>query len=537
MPIHGLTTEETDVNRLATLGLAILLASPLSALAQDMRRTAPGNLPIRIATVPARSSNVPRPARPNVGRLASNRTYQDPVMDGSETIVESEGYADQGVIYDEGGVYEEGIYEGGAHEGPYYAGESHHGHCESCGDTGCDSCQSSGFDAKSGFASNAFDLCSPGSRPSNRQLVIRLPSHGWVSVDYLGWFASGMGMPPLVTTSPVGTSQANAGVLPSGTVLYGGNHNAFTDAMNGTRVRVGLWSTIYPTIGAEGEYFGFGQQTESFNQTSTGTPILTRPFYNNVTGLQDSELVAFPNQLSGRIQVEATSQLTAAAVRFRKILCCSTKAACSPWDCGPIPSQSRIDATLGWRYLQLQEGLMIQEDLTSTNANNPGSFLITDNFQTYNQFNGAEFGFQWTGRRGFWTLDNILRLGVGVSTQQLTITGSTQSPKGSSTTANGGLLAQPGRNIGSLSREELGVVPEVGINIGYQLTQRLKLNFGYTGIYWSNVLRPGDQIDNTVNPNLLPPALATNAFNGQPFAVRETDYWVQGLNVGGEFHW
>jgi hypothetical protein len=180
---------------------------------------------------------------------------------------------------------------------------------------------------------------------------------------------------------------------------------------------------------------------------------------------------------------------------------------------------------------------MIQEDLTSTNANNPGSFLITDNFQTYNQFNGAEFGYQWTGRRGFWTLDNILRLGVGISTQQLTITGSTQSPKGSLTTANGGLLAQPGRNIGSLSREELGVVPEVGINIGYQLTQRLKLNFGYTGIYWSNVLRPGDQIDNTVNPNLLPPALASNAFNGQPFAVRETDYWVQGLNVGGEFHW
>ena len=487
-------------------------------------------MPISISSGSARTSNVPRPARPNVGRLAAARTYQEPVVDESEMIVEPGYDSGSGVVYDEGG-YEAEMPEGTYYEDvPYYEEGAHvGGHCESCGDTGCVSCGS-------GFRGDDLDLCYPGSVPANRQLVIRLPSHGWVSVDYLGWFASGMNMPPLVTTSPAGTTQANAGVLPNAQVLFGGDNNTLTDSMSGTRVRVGLWSTIFPSFGAEGEYFGFNQQSEIFNQTSTGSPILARPFYNNVTGLQDSELVAFPNLLSGRVQVEATSQLTAAAVRFRKILCCSTKQACSPWDCGPIPAQSRIDATLGWRYLQLNEGLTIQEDLTSLSTANPGTFLIQDSFTTFNQFNGAEFGYQWTGRRGYWTLDNIMRLGIGVSNQQLTIAGSTQNPKGS-TVANGGLLAQPDRNIGSYKRQELGVVPEIGVNIGYQLTQRLKLNLGYTAIYWSNVLRPGDQIDNSVNPNLLPPSLGGNAFMGQPFAVRDTDYWVQGLSIGGEYRW
>jgi hypothetical protein len=81
------------------------------------------------------------------------------------------------------------------------------------------------------------------------------------------------------------------------------------------------------------------------------------------------------------------------------------------------------------------------------------------------------------------------------------------------------------------------MIPELGANVGYQLTQRLKLNVGYTFLYWSNLIRPGDQIDTTVNPNLLPPAIAGNTFLGPAFEVRETDYWVQGLSIGGEYRW
>jgi hypothetical protein len=118
----------------------------------------------------------------------------------------------------------------------------------------------------------------------------------------------------------------------------------------------------------------------------------------------------------------------------------------------------------------------------------------------------------------------------------LQIEGSTRSPRDAAPQV-GGLLAQPGRNIGVYDRNEFGVVPEFGTTLGYQLTERLKLNVGYTSIYWSNVLRPGDQIDNTVNTNLLPPAIPGNAHMGQPFAVREVDYWISGFTAGVEYRW
>ena len=48
------------------------------------------------------------------------------------------------------------------------------------------------------------------------------------------------------------------------------------------------------------------------------------------------------------------------------------------------------------------------------------------------------------------------------------------------------------------------MVPEVGINLGFQLTNNLKIYGGYSFLYWTNIVRPGDQIDTTVNPNLVP---------------------------------
>ncbi|WP_299009694.1 BBP7 family outer membrane beta-barrel protein, partial [uncultured Caulobacter sp.] len=70
-------------------------------------------------------------------------------------------------------------------------------------------------------------------------------------------------------------------------------------------------------------------------------------------------------------------------------------------------------------------------------------------------------------------------------------------------TRSGGLLAQDS-NIGNYERNELSVLPQLGVTLGYKLTERLKLTGGYTFVYWSNVVRPGDQIDPEVNPGNLP---------------------------------
>ena len=314
--------------------------------------------------------------------------------------------------------------------------------------------------------------------------------------------------------------------------------------MSGTRVRFGWWFANNPNLGIEGEYLGFGTRTENFDQQSNGSEILARPYYNAITGLDDSELVSYPGVLSGRVRTTATSKLDGAAVRFRRLLCCSSGCAFSPIACGPVPSQSRIDATFGWRFFQLKESLEIQEDLTSLNASNPGSFVLNDLFRTRNQFNGGELGVHWMGRRGYWSLDMLMRMGLGNTRQEVFVNGTTQTTRnGTTTNAVGGLLAQRtnitnSTNADTFVRNQFGVVPELGATLGYQVTQRLRLTAGYSFIYWSNVVRPGDQIDTTVNPNLLPPENPVQtAFLNPRFAFQESDYRVQGLSLGGDYRW
>ena len=85
----------------------------------------------------------------------------------------------------------------------------------------------------------------------------------------------------------------------------------------------------------------------------------------------------------------------------------------------------------------------MQERLTSQLTTDPGSFNIIDRFDTRNLFNGVELGVLWQGRRGWWSLDMLMRLGIGNNLQNVTINGSTATTvNGTTTNGTGGLLAQ-----------------------------------------------------------------------------------------------
>jgi hypothetical protein len=63
---------------------------------------------------------------------------------------------------------------------------------------------------------------------------------------------------------------------------------------------------------------------------------------------------------------------------------------------------------------------------------------------------------------------------------------------------------------------------------------------GYSLIYWTRVVRAGEQIDLSLNPNFLPdePETATIAGAQRPaFAWQETSLWAQGFNLGLELTW
>lgn len=347
-------------------------------------------------------------------------------------------------------------------------------------------------------------------------------------------------MPPLVTTSTAGTARDAAGVLGQSTTstLFGGSDDMMTDDRSGFRIRFGTWLSSFPCWGIEGEYVGLGEDTESYFNQSTGTPILARPFFNVLTGADDAELVAFPNVVSGSIAADITSQFEGAAFRFRRQLCASEGCCFSNICCKTVPYSSRLDATIGYRFWELDESIQTREQLQLLGTGASGSFDIIDRFETRNQFNGTELGFIWQGRRGWWSLDALMRMGIGNVHQTVTISGSSQIvDNGTASNFDTGFLAQR-TNIGTYDRDRFTIVPELGLTLGYQMTRRLRLNMGYSLIYWGNVVRPGDQVDLDVNPNLLAPEVTpfTGALRPQ-FTFNETDYWVQGLSFGAEFRW
>ena len=93
-------------------------------------------------------------------------------------------------------------------------------------------------------------------------------------------------------------------------------------------------------------------------------------------------------------------------------------------------------------------------------------------------------------------------------------------------------------NIEEFQRDDFAVVPEPGVTPGYQLTSSLRLLLGHSFIYWSLVARPGDQIVLDLNKDFLPSAFEPFAGPLRPkFVFRDTDFWVQGTNVGLDFQW
>lgn len=354
------------------------------------------------------------------------------------------------------------------------------------------------------------------------------PGKCWISAEYLYWTAKGMSVPPLITTSPAGTPQAASGVLgqPGTGLLFPSSGKTNDDWRSGFRLRAGTWLDQCQRFGIEGDFFFLGKSNDQF--TAGGPPALvSRPFVNVLTGLNDSELVSYPGVLAGTVDARTSSDFIGGGFNFIQNLCCDP--------CG------RLDALYGFRYLNLRDEVVINENLTALPGSNVPAgtrFLIQDRFRTSNNFYGGNVGLNYERRFGHCFLGVRGSVALGVTHSVTEISGQTTiiSPTGVAQTYPGGLLTQ-GSNIGRYSSNSFAVVPEVGVRLGCQVTERLRAYVGYNFLYWSNVNRAGDQIDLGVNTNQIAPASGLAIPARPAYQPQKTDYWVQGISFGVEFRW
>ena len=151
-------------------------------------------------------------------------------------------------------------------------------------------------------------------------------------------------------------------------------------------------------------------------------------------------------------------------------------------------------------------------------------------FDVENEFHAGTLGVYTESYRGMWTLSALGKIAVGNMSQQVAISGDNTVTAGGAVVTPGGLFTQP-TNIGTYNRNVLTWAPEANFKLSCAVTQRLNVTVGYTFLYFTRVAFAGDQVDRNVNATQLNGGAVAGAAR-PAFAFRDTDFWVQSIDLG-----
>ncbi len=343
----------------------------------------------------------------------------------------------------------------------------------------------------------------------------------YAGAEYLMWWIKSAPVVPLVTTGtgtpptpPTGAPlNDSAGVLGSGnaTVVLGGSDIDF-GMFSGGRFTVGGWNCD-GSLGLEASGFFLAQQSQrsSVGSDAAGNPLLTIPFLN-AAGQETAAILTVPANifgfvLAGTATLEARSELWGAEANGMFNL--------------RQTSTSRLDGLIGFRYASLEESLRFGFASTLSVGGTPlNTFTTNDQYDTRSQFYGAQLGLRYHQDLGKFFVDVTGKIALGTNENIATVNGSSTDNTG--TSAKGFFV--PGAAVGSQSRHDFSVMPEVTAALGMHITQNLSASVGYNFMYWSNVVRPGDQIDRQ-----------GNAVQSNTALFNTTDFWAQGINFGAQY--
>jgi hypothetical protein len=358
-------------------------------------------------------------------------------------------------------------------------------------------------------------------------------------VDYLFWVLRNANI-------PVALAATNALSVPRAEVLIGQHDLAYNHRPNsGVRVSVEYWQQDPQpefdwdkprTIGVEANFLVLGERGIAMRNDTTST--LIRPFFSVNSQSETGIVVAAPGIATGGVTATANYGLWGGELNVLKNIYYE------------YPGKTmRLDFLAGFRYLDLGEDLSVTSLTQFTQA--PGGvfapfagnqLLVNDLFHTRDQFFGAQIGA--VAKFFLEVLDVNLgcKIAFGGTAEQVLIEGFQQR-----TLANGTVLSSPGgllalsSNSGRHHHGDFSVVPEFDATASYAICRHASLVAGYQFIYWSRVIRPGDQIDRGIDvsqiPNFPIPGVAPSGVARPTVPLRQTDFWAQGLTVGLQFVW
>lgn len=355
----------------------------------------------------------------------------------------------------------------------------------------------------------------------------------WVSGGALLWSVKAAPLPPTLTTFAPGSPSAVTGFggalgVP-GTILQSPDHLNY-GPFGGGRFTLGHWLDSDPRFGLEADGFFLGSKSTGFSQMSDGSVPLRVPFSNVPPGAgfplgSSSFVLADPGFAAGGQVISSSLQLW--SIEGNGLYRAYSGSGLS------------VSVIAGLRYLDLREGLSIAstENLLPLGT---ASFTATDNFSTRNQFFGAQLGVKAERQFGQFDGSVVAKVALGDNYQSVSINGSSLASGAFAATpgtSSGGIFTQA-TNIGLQTRNQFAVVPEAQVQLGYTIWSGIRVFVGYDFIYLSNVVRPGDQIDTTLNftgnSTITPGSVLTGAARPMPL-FNGSSFWAQGVKFGASY--
>jgi hypothetical protein len=341
----------------------------------------------------------------------------------------------------------------------------------------------------------------------------------WFGADALIWWTSRQPLSvPVVTTGPASQPVNPGGLGVPGTVSL--NQTLNYGVTGGVQLYAGGWFNTAHTWGIDTSVLVLGTPSSGFtvsDPSGTGAAVINMP----VAGAPFSTLVSAPGVDTGSVSVTTWSQFGGVDVNLLYNLVRG-----GGWT---------INLLGGFRYYELDEKLNIASSstlFTTTTYTDgfgntlavapPGSGVTTfDQFRTRNQFYGGQVGayFQYQSEQR-WFVSGWGKLAIGGTQQIVDVNGFTNVFP-----TNAQPVALSGGNFATSQQSHyvtnhFAIAPSFQLNVGYQFTPFVRGSIGYSFVFLSNVLRPGNQIDNTFDGNLHPLV---------PFV--NSGFWMQGLNL------
>jgi hypothetical protein len=345
----------------------------------------------------------------------------------------------------------------------------------------------------------------------------------WFGGEYLLWWCKDapLGVPLATVATPgVATGGKVLGAIGTpGTVILSPDHLDL-GTFSGFRVTGGCWLDDDATMGVEVNGFWLPHQSASFGVASPpgGTTVFV-PFLNaaHVPPVESALPFGAIGATSGSIDVRDRLELWGAEANLLLGLA--------------NEEDFTLAALAGFRYLDLRETL----DIDLLGVGTGFTTFSNDHFRCRNSFYGGNLGLRGeTCMNGFF-VNVTAECALGDVTETVTATGfATLTTAAGSVTVPGGFFVQ-NSNAGVFRINRFAVVPEVRTQVGYNVSDNLRVYVGYDFLYLSDCLRPGDQIDHAINFTQQAAPIGGGHLVG-PAAplplLSHSDFWAQGVNFG-----